>query len=30
MLSLYVVNVNFSAVNMDESGNDAGTADWVR
>ncbi|GLH10958.1 NPC intracellular cholesterol transporter 1 homolog 1b [Gryllus bimaculatus] len=29
VLSLYMLRVNFSAVNMDESGNEAGTADWA-
>jgi Niemann-Pick C1 protein len=26
----WIVYINFTAVNMDEMGNDAGTADWVR
>ena len=29
LLSLYMVHINFSTVNMDEVGNDGGTADWV-
>lgn len=29
LLSLWMVHVNFSAVNMDETGNAGGTADWV-
>ena len=29
LLSLFMVHVDFLAVNFDESGNDAGTADWV-
>jgi hypothetical protein len=29
LLSLYMVHVDFLSVNFDESGNEAGTADWV-
>nr|CAD7398606.1 unnamed protein product [Timema poppensis] len=28
LMMFFLVHVNFSAVNMEESGNDAGTADW--
>lgn len=27
--NFWMVNVNFSAIDMDKSGNNAGTADWV-
>lgn len=29
LLAVWLTHVNFSAVNMDETGNDAGTSDWV-
>jgi hypothetical protein len=29
LLSMYMVHVDFLAVNYDESGNDAGTSEWV-
>nr|CAD7423184.1 unnamed protein product [Timema monikensis] len=29
LMMFFLVHVNFSAVNMEESGNDAGTADWI-
>ncbi|XP_066996697.1 patched domain-containing protein 3 isoform X3 [Anabrus simplex] len=29
LLSQYMIHVNFSAVNLDETGNGAGTADWA-
>lgn len=29
LLSVYMVHVDFLAVNYDENGNDAGTSDWV-